>query len=442
MIKRWQLLTLLLLTSLLVNVAFFPAAHATTGPIIWSNETVLMLDPAYTWWDPDTNETYTEYLQYLDEFPSVSASVDNRIWVAWQREVPPTTMGKSEIFYKVYNGNWNNETQVTNSVTGDYTPAILATSDNKVWIFWMSEKTGNNEIFYKTSSNSGASWSAEVQVTSDPRRDSNPAVAQTSDGKIWLVWSRQVNQTSGVEHIFYKTFNGTEWSNETELTTGSNFDLLPSITQAKDGKVWIFWSRNNTSSYQILYKTYNGSAWSDQAPLPPTSDASYVNIHPDAFTEQDGTIGVFWQRRRTNSEYYDVYYTNSSDNGATWPVTYQFTNNQQYNNFEPAATQAPDKSLWVFWASTRDDPYENPNSDIYIKRSVLGDVGGPLGPGLRDGLIDTTDLNIISKALTTTPSSPHGTDWGQWNPDCDLNADNKINILDLAITAINYGLHA
>jgi len=413
-------------------MAFLSAAHATTGPIIWSQEKLLTLDPTFTWWDPETNQWYTEYFQYMDEFISVTASIDNKIWVAWQREVPPETSNKFEIFYKIYNGNWNNETQITNSPTGDQTPAILATSDNKIWIFWVSNKTGNNEIFYKTSSNAGVTWETEVQVTSDLRRDASPAAAQTSDGKVWLAWSRQVNPATGVEHIFYKTFDDTGWSTETELTTGNTIDQLPTITQANDGKIWIFWSQNNTTSYQLFYKnkTLNG-AWSSQAPL--TTDTNYINIHPAAFTEQDGTIRVFWQRRRTNSNYYDIYYTNSLDNGATWPIIYQFTNNQQYNNYEPAAVQAADRSLWVFWTSTRDDPNGNPNYDIYVKHSVVGDVN-------HDGKIDTTDLNTISKALTTNPSDPHGTDWGQWNQDCDLNADNKVNILDLAIAGINFGL--
>jgi hypothetical protein len=434
MVKHKSVFLMLLLVSLLVNMAFLPKAHAMTGQIIWSPEILFTVDPTYTYYDPDVNKTFTLYFTPMDEFPSATASLDNKIWVAWQSEVPPENPnGKFEIFYKVYNGNWSNGTQVTSSLDGDTTPAILATSDNKIWIFWVSSQTGNTEIFYKTSSNGGVSWSTDVQITNDTRNDRNPAVTQTADGKVWLVWSRVVNPTNGLEHIFYKTFNGIEWSTESELTTTNTIDQLPSITQAHDGKVWVFWSQNNTTTYQIVSKNFNGATWSNTVPL--TSDTSYVNMDPTALTEQDGTIRIFWHRRRTNSDYYDIYYTNSSNNGATWPILYQFTTHQQYSNREPAAVQAADRSLWVFWTSTRDDPNGNPNYDVYVKHSVVGDVN-------HDGKIDTADLNTISKALTTTPSDPHGTDWGQWNPDCDLNADNKVNILDLAIAGINFGLQA
>lgn len=429
------IVTILLASMMIINIAFLPRANASNYKIIiWSGETLLTVDPTYTWWElignPPKKVTFTEYYTPADEWPSVMATRDNQIWVAWQSEVPPENPLKFEIFYKVFNGNWGNMTQLTNNTNVDVkTPAVIQTPDNKIWIFWMANETGNYDIFYKTTLDGGATWSSETNVTNNIKRDSSPALTVTSDGKLWLVWSRQVNSTSYQENIFYKTYNGTAWSNETQLTTFNAIDELPSITQTKDGRVWVFWSRNMTNIYNIFYKTYNGTAWSSDYQL--TNDTKYINFDPTAFVEKDGTMWLFWSLKSTQtSANYNLYY--KTYNGTWWP-TQQFTNDNSNEN-EPTATVAPDGSMWVIWTSDRVDPNGNPNIDLYLRRSLLGDVN-------KDGVIDINDLSTIAKALATDSSLQHGTGWNQYNPNCDLNADNKINIFDLAIAALNFGQH-
>jgi len=57
----------------------------------------------------------------------------------------------------------------------------------------------------------------------------------------------------------------------------------------------------------------------------------------------------------------------------------------------------------------------------------LGDVN-------RDGIIDTTDLNLLKAAYDSRPGMPN------WNPDCDLNGDGVVDIKDVRIASSHYGL--
>lgn len=57
----------------------------------------------------------------------------------------------------------------------------------------------------------------------------------------------------------------------------------------------------------------------------------------------------------------------------------------------------------------------------------LGDVN-------RDGVIDDTDLLCLKNAYGSKPSDPN------WNPDCDLNGDGKVDIYDVVIASSHYGL--
>jgi len=56
-----------------------------------------------------------------------------------------------------------------------------------------------------------------------------------------------------------------------------------------------------------------------------------------------------------------------------------------------------------------------------------------------DRVIDILDLALIARAFGTNPSYPQGTGWDQWNPNADLNQDNKVDITDLFITGGSYG---
>jgi len=58
--------------------------------------------------------------------------------------------------------------------------------------------------------------------------------------------------------------------------------------------------------------------------------------------------------------------------------------------------------------------------------TIFGDVDG-------DGAVGTSDLIVFSEAYGSEPGDPN------WNPYCDLNGDDKIDILDLANLSKNHG---
>jgi len=436
----------LILLALLMWISISPFSQANPGgsPIIWADERQLTFDPVYWMIDPDTGKNITYYETDFDALSSVAATKDSKIWIVWQTD----ETGDDEIFYKVYNmktGKWTNDTQLTSHPNYDVGPSILQTSDGKIWVFWTTNRVGNYEIFYTTTSDNGASWSTETPATTDPRSDVSPAVAQASDGKIWLVWSRKA--ATGNQDIYYKTYNGTSWSDDVQLTTHTNLDETPAVMQAKDGKIWVFWSRSMPDALtQIWYKSFDGSSWSSETQL---TTEEKDNMDPAAFVEQDGTIWVMWQsKEQTGQATWDLFYKISLDNGTTWSLPIQFTTHKE-DDLWPSATQAPDKSFWIVWTSNRPDSNGNDNVDLYLKFSFPGDVTGP--SGVPDGIIDVLDLDAIKKAMPTTPSSlgqdPPGQaappwEWGEWNPNCDLYVDGTINILDLVIAAVNYGRHA
>jgi len=254
-------------------------------------------------WSPDTRLTFADG---ADLQPSIMKAADGRIWVIWAAN----RTAYYEIYYKIYNGtSWSSDTKLpalrepTNASGTTQFPSILQAANGTIWVFWTSKRTGNREIFYKTSSDNGASWSDDTPLTaiSSSVDDRDPSVTQANDGKIWLVWTKDFD-------IFYTFYNGASWSPGAAVTIDSNFDSHPAIAQAADGKIYVFWdSDRSADQYDIFYNSYDGANWSSDTAL--TSDAA-TDMMPSAMRASDGNLWVTWASDRNGN--LDIYYKTTS----------------------------------------------------------------------------------------------------------------------------------
>lgn len=130
-------------------------------------------------------------------------------------------------------------------------------------------------------------WSAETPLTTDLNSaDYSPAIVQTSDEKIWVFY-HSYKTGGGKADIYYKIYNGTAWTNEMPFFPSSNFhEINPAAIRTRDGKLWVFWSSDKlgpVGRYKLYYRTSsdNGNTWTDETRL--TSKEKYLYV--DAFTE-------------------------------------------------------------------------------------------------------------------------------------------------------------
>jgi hypothetical protein len=281
----------------------------------------------------------------------------------------------------------------------DGIPSITQTSDGKIWIVWMTKTGSSYTVVCKTSIDAGTSWSNEAILAPGPDMDIDPSIFQAMDNTIWVVWSS--SRTGGYD-LYYKTSsdNGVSWSSDTRLTTDPNLDKLPSIAQTGDGKIWVVWCSDRLAgNYELFYKIYNGSSWSNDAQL--TANPR-IEMDPMILQTFDGEIYIFWSSRshgETGQD--DLYYITSSDNGSTWSNNIQFTTDNN-DDMWPSVTQTGDWKIWVVWTSNRGDQPDG-NWDIYYRTSIVGDIDG-------DGDVDIFDLSTVAVAYFTFVGDPNY-DW-------------------------------
>jgi len=281
-----------------------------------------------------------------DWMPSIAQASDGKIWVAWHSY----RTGNADIFYKVYDASqvhpWSPETRLTTNPDEDSQPSIMQAEDSKIWVVWSTNRTGNYDIFCKVYD--GFSWSPDDNLTTDPNVD---------DDTIWLSWS--TNRTGNLD-IFYKTStdNGTTWSSDTSLPNPPvEDDWDPSIVETADGEIWFVWVRNDN----IYYKTYNGTEWSPANPLVTNPNLDW---HPSIMQASNDNIWVVWDSDRIGEQediYCKVYYNQTR----IWSLDTRLTFNNA-DDLMPSIIQDINGTIWIAWASWR----PSGNLDIYYKTDL------------------------------------------------------------------------
>ena len=180
--------------------------------------------------------------------PSISVSGSN-IHITWRDERD----GNNEIYYKRSSdggASWEADTRLTNNSDFSFNPSI-ALFDSVVHIVWFDNRDGNFEIYYKRSTNSGLNWEADKRLTNNAGNSENPTIS-VSGSIVNIVWRDDRDSNS---EIYYKrsTDGGTNWEEDTRLTNNISSSEAPSIS-GSGSSVHVVWNENRDGNWEIYYK--------------------------------------------------------------------------------------------------------------------------------------------------------------------------------------------
>lgn len=271
---------------------------------IWGDNEILYkrsTDVGATWmglvrltWN--SGESYT---------PAIAADSSNNIHVVWYDD----TMGDYEIFYKHSTNNgaaWSTPTRLTWNSGSSRTSSIAADPGNNIHVVWSDNTMGSYEIFYKRSTNGGVTWSVLTRLTWNAYGSYNPVIAADSGNGLHISWEEAI---PGKWDIFYKhsTDRGATWSAPTRLTWSSGDSWYPSITADTGSGVHIIWSDDNPGNKDIFYRTStnSGISWSPLNRLTWNTGQSWF---PSIAADSSDTVHAVWGD--DNPTNYEIFYKN------------------------------------------------------------------------------------------------------------------------------------
>jgi hypothetical protein len=196
-------------------------------------------------WGADTRLTNNSALSFSASV-SVSGSDVNVVW-------NDNRDGNYEIYFKhSSNGgtSWETDRRLTLNSANSEAPSVSA-NGSFVHVVWDDRRDFNNEIYYMLSTNSGTSWVSETRLTNDPGNSINPSVS-VSGSFVHIAWTEF---RSGNNEIYYKrsTDAGLYWDPELRLTNNSASSEKPSIL-VYGSALHVVWQDNRDGNNEIYHK--------------------------------------------------------------------------------------------------------------------------------------------------------------------------------------------
>lgn len=172
-------------------------------------------------WGTDTRLTNNSA---VSAHPSVAVSGLN-VHVVWD----DTRDGFAEIYYKRSTDgglSWGSDTRLSNIAATSDIPSV-AVSGSVVHVTW-EDRRNDWEIYYKRSTDGGASWGTDTRLTNNSASSWYPSVT-VSGSAVHIVWQ---DSRDGNEEIYYKrsTDEGVSWGSDTRLTNNSSGSWNPSVS--------------------------------------------------------------------------------------------------------------------------------------------------------------------------------------------------------------------
>ena len=338
---------------------------------------ILTLHSAMAQWEPDqrlTNDPASSMTAENSNTWTVAAAGDT-VHVVWT----DSRDGNDEIYYKRSTDGgttWGGDVKL--STTGLAFGPSAAVAGETVHVVWNGLPSVNPgeplEVYYTRSTDGGATWDSIMRLTSDSADYAwQPAVA-AAGANVHVAWYDGRNGPAYPAEIYYtrSTDGGATWGSDVRLTNSAPASEWASIAATGD-RVHVVWSdTRDAGTNEIYYKCSddNGATW----PASPGGDTRLTSpdSEPSCFPSiavAGASVHVVWCDRRDGASGDEVYYKCSDDGGTTWSNDTRLSVNDNQQSRHPSIAVA-DPGLHVAWYDNRDG-----NDEIYYKRNPTGNVG-------------------------------------------------------------------
>ncbi len=94
---------------------------------------------------------------------------------------------------------------------------IATAGDNNVYVAWWSNKTGNDEVMFKASTDGGKSFGQKMNLSNTPNTESQDVEINASGNNVYVTWWER-NQTSNEPVMRISNDNGKSFGEKIMLS--------------------------------------------------------------------------------------------------------------------------------------------------------------------------------------------------------------------------------
>lgn len=316
--------------------------------------------------------------------PDVAVGPNDYVHLVWEDDF----QGNREIYYRqsqTLGSSWSGFKRLTWTPNTSNTPRIAVGGNGHIHVVWYEYTASplyETDIFYKKSTDNGNTWSAPKRLSWSGESNS-PVIGVDSNGKIHIFFSDRLTATiwaTWAGEIFYKssTDGGTTWSAKQRITWNTNIEWEINSTRSiainadNIHIAWLYFYYELTldKKTNVFYKNSpdGGSTWGATKQLTWTG----WTWDPDPFLIGSPSIAVdslnnphiawdFYISTYSGGDD-EVIYNNSTDGGATWGTNQRLTWNSADSNYTQIVIDSTN-TPHIVWVDKSPG-----NSEIFYKK--------------------------------------------------------------------------
>jgi hypothetical protein len=149
------------------------------------------------------------------------------------------------------------------SDAGEGPGRVMAASGTNRFVTWVDFTSGNGDIFFRRSTDSGATWQPVVNLSNNAGTSSSSQIVAEGNN-VYVVWSQE--NTAGTQgHVYFRrsTDNGITWGPQVKIsstTTNDSFYATPQIA-ASGAFVHITWYDDGPGDAMYRRSTNSGASF-------------------------------------------------------------------------------------------------------------------------------------------------------------------------------------
>ncbi|NJN16697.1 MAG: hypothetical protein HC822_10695 [Oscillochloris sp.] len=188
--------------------------------------------------------------------PALFLSSDNSLYYTWSS----IEERRIKLRVRASDGTWGPErTVISGAIFGIF--AQVAATPERVFVIWQDVRRDGNdpEVFARTSTDNGATWSSTIFASSVNTFSTPPAISVSSAGQFGIAYN------SGNLEIYASFWNGSSFSSE-KVSSGVEVSN-PSISFGPDGKAYVGYrgaADSGVSSGAFLAERQAANQWTSR----------------------------------------------------------------------------------------------------------------------------------------------------------------------------------
>jgi hypothetical protein len=274
---------------------------------------------------------------------------------------------------------------ISNNADFSIAPQMAADASGHIYVVWQDSGATSN-ILFSFSADSGNTFSTPKNLSNSTGSSFSPSIALDAQGGINVVW---VDNTPGNQDIFFSrsTDGGATFSTPKNLSNDPPNNASPKVAVDGSGNISVLWE-NDDITYGVFYthSTDGGATFSTPVNLATNTSGSF---NSRLALDSNGSVYVVWEDHfvpPSGIASSAIFFSRSADKGSTFSAAMSISSN---SSSTPALALAANGSVNVSWVDHTASP-----TNVFFSRSTDSGTTFLTPKSLSDGLANSNHSQI------------------------------------------------